>query len=405
MEAFRLGADLGDVVPGKGAAPRMNTLESRIRAKTRCVLGSLSVLVLACQPTTPVPQLGPPSAQSPPVSPAGLAPAEAPWVWQSKLHLDHPLVGSLFDAATGDVMSEAALLARVAQSEVLILGEQHDNPDHHRVQARIIADLDERGRRLPVVFEQLYVQQQEPIDVHLRAHPNDADVLAHILQWDQSGWPDWEIYRPVFEAALKHGAGVIAGSLGRATTRAVSKQGLSALEPELVQQFELTQALPPELAADLRQAMHDAHCGMLPEAMLEPMALVQRARDAALASAVHGAGSSGAVLITGNGHARRDRGVPAYLQRAFATSVVSVAILEVRPGKNALSDYLDQGGAQSAPFDYVWFTPVVSEEDHCEKLRRRFGKPTSGFVPGEPTAVGRLARHRAAGRPPAGSDS
>ena len=62
-----------------------------------------------------------------------------------------------------------------------------------------------------------------------------------------------------------------------------------------------------------------AHCDALPEDMLPGMVAVQRLRDAVLARAVVRAmdDTGGPVaVITGNGHARRDWGMPAMLARA-----------------------------------------------------------------------------------------
>ena len=51
--------------------------------------------------------------------------------------------------------------------------------------------------------------------------------------------------------------------------------------------------------------MKESHCGELPEAMLDPLVLAQRARDARMAERMEAAGAErGAVLITGKGHAR-----------------------------------------------------------------------------------------------------
>jgi SAM-dependent methyltransferase len=77
-----------------------------------------------------------------------------------------------------------------------------------------------------------------------------------------------------------------------------------------------------------------AHCNMLPREAAGGMVEAQRLRDARFAAAAFRAFAAGggqrAVLITGNGHARTDRGVPAYLKRvAPEVRVVSVGMLIV----------------------------------------------------------------------------
>jgi len=57
---------------------------------------------------------------------------------------------------------------------------------------------------------------------------------------------------------------------------------------------------------------------------------------------------------------------------------VSVAFLEVRAGVTSPPAYEEPLGGDRLPFDYVWFTPAVDDEDPCvkhkeslERLRRR----------------------------------
>jgi uncharacterized iron-regulated protein len=98
---------------------------------------------------------------------------------------------------------------------------------------------------------------------------------------------------------------------------------------------------------------------------------VQRARDAQMAEAMLNApGGDGAVLIAGAGHVRNDRGVPAYLRQIVPDArPVSVAFLEVDPKRPDVESYVTRFEGR-LPFDYVWFTPAVDDEDPCEKFRK-----------------------------------
>ena len=76
-----------------------------------------------------------------------------------------------------------------------------------------------------------------------------------------------------------------------------------------------------------------------------------------------------AALVTGNGHARTDRGVPLYLARqAPGLRVVALGQIEVRDGATSLADYAENG---LLPFDYVWFSERVADRpDPCEGFRK-----------------------------------
>ena len=71
-------------------------------------------------------------------------PAIAQERWMSLAGRDHPLAGSVWDVAAAAFLSAADLIAKLSAANIVLLGETHTNPDHHRLQARIVAGL---GRR------------------------------------------------------------------------------------------------------------------------------------------------------------------------------------------------------------------------------------------------------------------
>lgn len=307
--------------------------------------------------------------------------APAPAQWATSLDRDHPLVGRLWDSRRRTFVTEGGLIDALARASFVALGEQHDNPDHHRLQARLIHALVERGRAPTVVLEMLDVERQPDVDRARREHPQDPDAIGLAVDWGHSGWPAWALYRPVFAVAVDAGLPIVAAGVNREGAMRLAEGGVAALDPVLVQRFALGAELDAPTASAMRAEMRDAHCGLLPEEMLDSMVLVQRARDATLADRLlaTGAGRAGGsvagVLIAGNGHVRRDRGVPAALGRAGATDVLAVGIVEVRAALREPAAYAAELGAAALPFDFVWFTPRASDADHCAELRSRRRAP------------------------------
>lgn len=299
-----------------------------------------------------------------------------PRTWQSPLLLDHPLAGRIWDVAQGRWVDEAALRADLAKAHFVLLGEQHDNPDHHLLQASLVRALTGNGRHPALAFEMLGVEQQPLVDEALAREPGNPDAIAQAVDWPKSGWPDWPLYRPIFAAGLERGLPIVAANFPRAQAKALAMQGLPALSPEVVTRLGLDTPLPEEAARALRAELFEVHCGYMPEEHLEPMMYVQRARDAQMAERLLASDKGdGAILITGYGHARMDRGVPARLETLSpGARVRSMAFIEVLPGKQEPQDYADKFGTQRLPFDYVWFTPAAQREDPCAKLRERMEK-------------------------------
>ena len=294
-------------------------------------------------------------------------PVELPWT--SPLHRDHPLVGRIWDGRAGRFVSEADVRSSVARGRFVLLGETHDNADHHALQARLVEAMVAAGRRPALGFEMLDSEQQPAVDAVLAGPAPSAAALSVAVGWDQSGWPAFALYAPIFQVGLDAKLPLVAANLSRPVAREVIHRGPDALPPALRELLDRAGPLSPAEEQARREEMAALHCGHLPEAFLGPMVLAQRARDAQLAAALAArATEDGAVLVTGAEHAREDRGAGAFLPLAGAArdAVVSIAFREVRPGETAPP-------AGPLPWDFVVFTPGVARGDPCAGMRPSAG--------------------------------
>jgi uncharacterized iron-regulated protein len=311
----------------------------------------------AARPSSAPPAAAPVTAAKPETNDAG---------WLSTLDRDHPLVGKVWSARQGELVEEAALYRDLAQARFVLLGERHDNPDHHRLQARAVKEVLRAGRRPAVVFEMLELESQPAIDRYRAQPAATAAGFGDAVGWNTSSWPPFTEYQPIFELLFTARLRILAGNLARASVRSLVKQGPSALPEAERRELRLDEPFPAELEAPLIEELRASHCGHLPEQLLAPMALAQHARDARMARVLLGVEEQPAVLVAGSGHARLDRGVPYYLGlEAPGAQVVSVAIIEVEHEQADPRGYLG-----AAPFHYLWFTPRVSDEDPCAAFRK-----------------------------------
>ncbi|MFU8833949.1 ChaN family lipoprotein [Roseovarius autotrophicus] len=235
--------------------------------------------------------------------------------------------------------------------DVVILGEVHDNPAHHAEQAARVSALQPRA----LVFEMLMPEQAALVTPDLIA---DADAMEKALGWAESGWPDFAMYHPIFAAAPE--AAIYGAQIPREAVRAVLEDGPAETFGEGAAAYGLTDPLPPEKQAAREALQLAAHCDALPKGMLPGMVAVQRLRDAALARATVAAmaETGGPVaVITGNGHARRDWGVPAYL--AHVAPDLDVFVL----------GQTEDGAPLQGGFDEVLSAPAAERPDPCAAFR------------------------------------
>lgn len=234
----------------------------------------------------------------------------------------------------------------VAQ-DIHILGEVHDNPLHHIEQANQIAAITPSA----IVFEMLTPDQAALVNSSDRNDPN----LSTIIGWEQSGWPDFAIYAPIFAAS---DAPVYGAALPRDTVIAAITSSSAEVFGEGADRYGLT-TLSDDLRAAMETEQAEAHCDALPAEMLPGMVEAQRLRDAHFARVTltaYDETGGPVVLITGNGHARTDRAVPAYIAR-------------VRPELTVHALGLLEAPEDDAPFDRVIVTAPAERDDPCAAFR------------------------------------
>jgi len=266
-----------------------------------------------------------------------------------------------------------ALPATAVDADFLLLGELHDNVAQHRLRLHWLETLDER-HPFALALEQFDADRQEALD---RARAEDtreaqdasapdlasrARRIAQAAGFDFRGW-DWDLYRPAIELALRRGLPLVAANLSPADTARVARGSAAPVAP------------PPGWGADeieaMRASIRQGHCGLLPERAVDAMAVAQRTRDARIARAlVEARDRTGlpVVLLAGNGHLRRDIGVPRHLEALRPQArVVSIALLE----HTAAGDEGAGPGSDRRSFDLVVRTDAQPREDPCEALRER----------------------------------
>ncbi|MBT55946.1 MAG: hypothetical protein CMF72_21430 [Mameliella sp.] len=227
-------------------------------------------------------------------------------------------------------------------ADIVILGEVHDNPHAHLGQAAALTAL----RPTAVVFEMLTAEE---------AAKADADRTQIASAWEASGWRDFPIYAPIFDALGD--ARIIGAGAPRDAVRAVYGDGAAALFGPDAPRFGLDQPLPEDQQAARQALQFEAHCQAMPLEMMAGMVDVQRYRDAVFArAALEALNTYGppVAVIAGNGHARTDWAVPA---------LIALAAPDVTTHATGFVE-----AASDTPFDDVQIVPPVDREDPCASL-------------------------------------
>jgi uncharacterized iron-regulated protein len=269
---------------------------------------------------------------------------------------DSVRAGGIYAARTGTWIDPEALYSRLRAADYVLLGEVHDDPTHHDLQHRLLQEILREGRRPAVVFEMFNRRDAGVIASAIRQSPDDADAIAAAVNWDESGWPDWQMYKPIVDTALLAGLPIEAGNISRTELKhIVFGRGWQSFDKRILDAYGMFDPLPEEAEARLRQTLLHAHGGEMPEELVTSLFLAQRLRDANLADAMlAGNDGDGAVLIAGREHARLDHGVPSYLRyREPGTGIASVTFMD----EGSFEDAFRGPDAARPAHDFVWLLP------------------------------------------------
>jgi uncharacterized iron-regulated protein len=284
----------------------------------------------------------------------------------------------IIDVDAGRFVDEATLVANLAQARYRLLGELHDDPAHHAIRARLIGAIAASGARPAVVLEQFDLDHDAALRAAQQAGAN-AEQLADAGRLDRRGWA-WPLHEPIVAQALALHLPLRAGNLPHAAGAGPGAlvADLNAMAHERLAKARWGDAQEHTLRSDIAEG----HCGALPPAVVPKLAAAQRERDAAMAQAlVDAATADGAILVAGNGHVRKDLGVPLYLHApglpdASARSV-SVGFIEVAYDE-ARAEPARKLAAEHPGFDYLWVTAPVARDDPCKAFAPREGRARDG---------------------------
>ena len=261
-----------------------------------------------------------------------------------------PITGEIRDLRNGQSLTAQELLARLARPERLIVGEQHDNRDHHQLQLWLLQAMGQRRPQGSLLLEMLTPDQQPRVDAVRRAPtlPND---LPGALAW-QPGW-DWDLYGPIVRFALGQPYPLLAANLDNSQMRAFYKQ------PPVLSG---ARSNAPAVKEVLLEQISESHCGLLPKSQMPAMLAVQQQRDRRMAERLIAAPTP-SLLFAGAYHARKDVGVPLHVLDLGEREAPTVLLLAER-------------GSQVTPAmaDYVWFTPATPAQDYCAQMREQMAK-------------------------------
>jgi len=118
------------------------------------------------------------------------------------------------------------MLADLARADAVFVGEQHDDPNTHRLELAIVEGLTRRGVPVVVAMEMFERDVQASLDQYAAGTMTEEQFLKASRPWPRYATD----YRPIVEFARAHKLPIVASNVPRRVAADVGKKGLSAVD-------------------------------------------------------------------------------------------------------------------------------------------------------------------------------
>ncbi|MBA2658135.1 MAG: ChaN family lipoprotein [Nitrosospira sp.] len=234
----------------------------------------------------------------------------------------------------GGKISGPDVIARAAKRSVVLLGEMHDNPEHHQWQLQMLAALHAARPDMVLGFEMFPRRVQKALDQWVAGELSEAEFLA-VSDWNAVWNTDAKLYLPLFHFARMNRVPMVALNIDSRLRRATSAKGFHGV-PENEREGIMPPAAPSSAYLDYLLPFYGEHerSGKKKggasrddpdfRRFVESQQLWDRAMAQAIHSALNRPGRPLIVGIMGSGHIKHGYGVPHQLKDLGVTEVATL---------------------------------------------------------------------------------
>lgn len=307
--------------------------------------------------------------------------------------IDGPLVGQIYDNKQQQY-SQAEFLTTIEDADVIYLGEQHQNNQHHEFQLIVLQHLIAQGKTPSIALEAVPFTLTSALLSYANlgaslghsASPEHQDIadaiLKQKLQWqEEDSDGQWRHYGKIIQLARQHQLTIVGMDLPKSLRHRITNLGTDKLT-----MVEKSLLAPSDFSDDLYQQMmfqqfKQAHCGYGHEEYLSRLYDNWIARNDRMASTIMQLSQQNndrpIVVIVGHGHTQFGMGIYERVNALSPTlSQVNLTFRAIKNSNDQASNHI--GEFQFAEhnfgfgYDYYWFSKgYQSGVDQCAIFKQR----------------------------------
>jgi len=267
------------------------------------------------------------------------------------------------NSRTGATLELAELITALSSSDVVFLGENHDNDSGHQFQMQVIEGLVDAGHAVAISMEQFERDVQGVLNDYLNGRVTEEEFLEASRPWGNYQ----KHYRPIIEFAKEKRIHTIAANIPRRMAARVSQGASPAVEDQVF--LPRQQFTDKDAYWDRFEQSMVGHGGTDMESMMELYFESQCLKDDAMAESISDFLAANShtkkivVHLCGSFHSDFGLGTVSRLLRRRPLTQVSVLTME--PTEN-LDDKETRNALGSRSHFTFWTVENETEEEPAE---------------------------------------
>jgi uncharacterized iron-regulated protein len=269
----------------------------------------------------------------------------------------------------GDVTLFSQLMEDLRPSQVIFVGESHDQREHHQAQVRILQALIKEGKDVVVAMEMFQRTQQPILDRWSQGVLTEEDFLKEV-RWETTWGIDYLFYKGILDLVREHHLKVLGLNVPKELSRKVARAGIDNLSPEDRNSLPELDLKDGDHRRYIRSSYKQHKKGTAKgfEYFYQAQCLWDEAMAETLSDFLKSPEEEGKTILVlaGNGHIAFGFGIPKRLHRRVSLPYQTVLLKEWRKGMD--EDYFFSQTTRPLA-DFLWIT----QPGPPEKKRPRIG--------------------------------
>ena len=295
-----------------------------------------------------------------------------------------PIVGEILHLPTGVYVDQTVMREQASRTQVVFVGETHDNPASHRLQEEILQALQQNNPgKVTLAMEMFTPSQQAVLDLWIDNKLTEKEFLLQV-DWYRNWQMNFAFYRPLLNYCREHKIPLLALNADSTLKRKVARTPLTELTAEEQQQLPDMNHSDPYQKAMVQAVFSDHKMG---QNMLEGFQRVQTLWDETmaqnLANYLKNEGKDRQVLvIAGGNHVRYGFGIPRRMFRRIPVSYVLIGSEELDIPENKQDRLMNiiKPDYPMQPYHFLTFTEYEDLPNPGVKLGIMLDKTDGGLV-------------------------